>query len=1627
MAAIDSLNIKVDASAQSANGQLDKLVKKMMELRRTLGGLNANELNTFASGMNHFTKAAQALSGVKTSDFAKLAKGLDKLADAKKLESTAQSVEKSAGSLQESVSMTQKALGSGLKFDSKGIQNVKKSVQSLANEFSSAGTGNALSNNLSEIEKEADKLRNKLDQLSEKEQKALAVGNSSPENKTFRSLQYDIAVSLNRLSELEQKISQIKTHKVQDLSSIPIIRSDAGNEFSETKAAAKTMLNTGRVPKSAKYSVDASAESLKESLEQVNRAESAVQGFAGKIAEAKAQLASIEKGGKSLGTDEWDEAYIALQKVVTEAKAYKAALNERANGLETDIKSTDSLDVKLQKLKVDLKQLKADGFGFGDKAFDETYREILKTDSALKKYKTDLKESVSGEQNLSTFDRVKQGFHSIWTESQQAGNSASSFGSKLRSFMSSLRGNAVSAFGSRLKALIPIFHGTTSSTGNLISKLAKLYVGFRSLRGIGEYLRGAVESSMDYIEEFNYFDTTMGKIASEWGKEYKKYGYQNAEEYGESFKNRLTQTMGKMTGFQIENDGTLSDLGKKNLGLDPTQMTNYAASVAQVTNSVGMTGEASVVTSEALSMLAGDMSSFKNLDMDTVMNNFSSGLLGQSRALYKFGIDTSNATLKQYALANGIKKNVSAMSQSEKMQLRMLAILDQSKVSWGDLAKTINSPSNQLRLLNNNFRSLSRTVGAIVLPAVAKILPYINGLVIAIRRLFEWTASMLGVDLSKVIGSSGGGYSDAFDGLEDSADDAKDAVDDTSDSVKKLSKQLMGFDELNVINTNSDNTKKDDDKNSKPIDLTSQLSNALADYKTVWDKAYKNMTNDAEKFANKLTKLFKKAWKSGNGTDIGSAIAGWLNKGISWVNDNVDQFAKGAKKVAKLLATAINGFVAKLDWAGLGSAIGKSMKAAIEAETTFFSTVNWLNLGKAIATTLNAWIDTGVIQSYLKGTATKIRAAIELAFGAIKTFHFSSLGTALGQGINDAFAVMNKVNKKTGLNGWQELGQTISGGISGILTSISTALNTVKWDSVGQAIATAIGSIDFKGIVWNLGDVAMKILGALAEAIKGAFAQSPVETAIVTALGFIKLSTLTTKSMEKAATKILKVLGISLEKDETALTVLGGKIKGAIEKALGKVKDFGMNYVKPLAGKIMGKIATAVGAETATVSGIASAIGTGITTAFAQVPALMTGSLSGLATAGAAATAATVATTLVAAVAAVGIGAKIGKSIGDELVSEDMKQYQVDWKFSDFIHFTDDDWSDFWSAFADWWVDVQDWWGNKALAIKTTFGDWKKSISGWWNGVKAWWGDKYVTLKAAVQEKVDGALDKVKGAWNAIKDKVSTLTADAKEKAAGALAALKSRWTAIKDSKAVKTLEQTGKDIIDKAKKSWDAIKSGQATKTLKEKGKSAIEKVSKIWNKIKDREVTQTLKQEGTKAFNKVKKAWDSLTDKKISVSLITDAVKSGIKLIIDWINKYIIGAINKIKVSIPKWVPKIGGKDFGFNLKTIAMPKFATGGFPEQGQYFLAREKGPELVGTIGNKTAVANNNQIVQSVSDGVFNALNPVLTQVCNAINSMGNGSSGQPLYVEGVSDGDIVRITTKANTDHKNRFGKPLYI
>lgn len=248
--------------------------------------------------------------------------------------------------------------------------------------------------------------------------------------------------------------------------------------------------------------------------------------------------------------------------------------------------------------------------------------------------------------------------------------------------------------GTASNGLIRSLNNAYSSTskakkgfGSLASAIGRFYATyFMVIRG-GKKLIEAIKSTTDYIEAFNYQAVAFGKIGSEWDKDYEKYGYDNATAYAESFQNRVNDTLGKLSGLKVNvQGGLLEESGAKNLGLNIQEITQYASQLASVTNSLGQTGEATTAITKSMTMLAGDISSLFNVDYSTVAQNLQSGLIGQSRALYKYGIDITNATLATYAYNLGISKSVSEMTQMEKQQLRVLAILDQSKVSWGDLA-----------------------------------------------------------------------------------------------------------------------------------------------------------------------------------------------------------------------------------------------------------------------------------------------------------------------------------------------------------------------------------------------------------------------------------------------------------------------------------------------------------------------------------------------------------------------------------------------------------------------------------------------------------------------------------------------------------------------------------------------------------------------------------------------------------------------------------------------------------------------------------------------------------------------------------------------------------------------------
>lgn len=532
--------------------------------------------------------------------------------------------------------------------------------------------------------------------------------------------------------------------------------------------------------------------------------------------------------------------------------------------------------------------------------------------------------------------------------------------------------------GSSSKSDFSVFNNTLKSsykhTTSLAAMFGKFYANyFMVIRGVKK-LWSSIEGTTDYIEALNYQNVAFGKISSEWDKEWEKYGYENAEAYADSFTDRINDTLGKLSGVRFDEEAQiLKETGMKNLGLNLQTITQYASQLASVTNSVGQTGEVSLAAADAFTKLAGDMSSLFNVDYSSVAKNLQSGLIGQSRALYKYGIDITNATLQTYAYELGLEKAVSEMTQAEKMQLRMVAILDQSKVSWGDLANTINSPSNMIRQFTTNLKEAGMVLGQLFLPMLQKVLPVMNGVSIAAKRLLTDIAGLLGIKID--VDAFGQGYTD----LGEDIDGITDSLDDVTASAKKAKAGLRGFDELNVINMGDAASGVSGGVGS--IDLTEQILASTAEYNKVWQEAYDQMENRAQKFADKIQEfleplkkflvnllsgdfasagysytkmatgfynLLTKALSKVNWTAIGNNIGEFLIH-VEWTDifESVVDFMferlksafklwKGVFDVAPLETAFITG-IALLKWTGLGDVFAKSLTNAL---TTQLSKIN---------------------------------------------------------------------------------------------------------------------------------------------------------------------------------------------------------------------------------------------------------------------------------------------------------------------------------------------------------------------------------------------------------------------------------------------------------------------------------------------------------------------------------------------------------------------------------------------------------------------------------------------------------------------------------------------------------------
>ena len=669
-------------------------------------------------------------------------------------------------------------------------------------------------------------------------------------------------------------------------------------------------------------------------------------------------------------------------------------------------------------------------------------------------------------------------------------------------------GNALSSLKDKLKSAHKSSKGFVSSIGMFY---AKFFLVIRAVKKFGQ----AIGSAQDYIEEFIYFSVALDKVGKDSANQFKKAGYNSAEEYAGSFRKRFGKLQKQLTGYKVDtNTGDATNTFSHNLGLDLTEVMNYNAAIAQITNSAGMLGETSIDSAKALTMLSADWASLANLDTADVMQNFQSGLVGQSRALYKYGIDITSAGLAQTAMNHGVTESIKNLSQQSKMQLRVLTMLEQSKVAYADLARTINQPANQLRMLQAGFKKLSLTIGSLFMPIVQKLYPYMNAVVMVLQDFAQWVAKLAGIKLGDTDGSRKTPEVPDYSNAADDTDKVAKNMDKTAKKTKKAADNLQGFDIVNKLQDNSDSDSGDTDPSggNANIDLSKDISDALKNYEKIWDNAFKSNQNKAVELYKKMKKAILDAWKGGDFTSLGSALANWINKGmrnIPWT-----KIKKTTKKIAKSLATFLNGFVKDLDWTKLGENFSEGLNTWFETSYTFFKTFDWLKFGQSIKEGITAAINTFDGDLAGKSLGAKLRGMIQFAFGVMVDFPYKNLGKKIGDYINGFLEEMGEVRKNTGLTGWQELGKTISDGITGILDTIDTALSTVNWWEVGKAIGDFLSEIEWGKTLLKVGKIIVKgLFNALKVAIS-AFIRDPLgiafklSTVLIGVFAYKKLKTL---------------------------------------------------------------------------------------------------------------------------------------------------------------------------------------------------------------------------------------------------------------------------------------------------------------------------------------------------------------------------------------------------------------------------------------------------------------------------------------------------------------------------------------
>lgn len=984
-------------------------------------------------------------------------------------------------------------------------------------------------------------------------------------------------------------------------------------------------------------------------------------------------------------------------------------------------------------------------------------------------------------------------------------------------------GRAATSLGKSLN----IFSGSAtkakSSSFSLAAAFGKLYASYWLLFRAFSKIKDAIDISSSLTEVENVVRTTFGN----YEKLIQDFSKTSIQDFG------MSELTAKQVASRFQAMGTA-------MGFSQGKMADMSLQLTKLT---------------------ADMASFYDMEQSDVARNLQAVFTGETEPLRKYGLDLTQATLKEWAMKQGLDADISSMTQAEKTMLRYQYVMANTAAAQGDFARTSDTWANQVRILKQSFEQLAAIIGGALINAFKPFVRTLNAVMQKVIAFATTVTNALGSIFGWKFEISSGGLADDWSDAAGSAADIADSTGQAAKNVEKMNKGLRAFDELNLITTPDNSSGSGSGGSGGGGASGGGASGGLVQVDTIF--------KDYESQIRSLREL---------GAYISDALSDAMES-IDW-----DRIYSKARNFGKGLADFLNGLITPRLFGDVGMTIASALNTAIYTALSFGEEFDWTNLGDSIAAGVNRFFE---------------------------TFDFSALG------------------------------RTINTWVHGIYDTITTAIGNIKWSEVWNGVTDFLSEIDLETISLIIGAFALKYAGKI---LTGKILKETIGKLIsekfVAAFG-----------QESVKSILSYIVPISLSVAAGTLTFTIGKdsIKKDAENLVKAYKDGGfLQYLQESLKQLINPFEwiNTYGGGILSQKGILDRYSDGVDLNIKMPKKEDYASLDEYQKA----------------------LNDFNNNVPDSLKvpsSFDLKAWINEWKQINGLDNVDlraevvlPNLREKISGFKD---DVKEWWGlDVELPVRNKLTTTLEDVSSWWEDVKEYWGEK----KLSIQTEIGEIKGKIEEKWNEASEYIQEnilpwFTKDHwLEIGNGIKEGLSTKWEEFST-----WWSDTGIAVW------WNEKVSPWFTEdTWKNLGESIRKGLSKKWEEF-------TGWWENTGFY----KWWNQdvapkFTTDKWTFSGISDGLKqafdnavAGIKQV--W-NNFATWLNSKLSFS---WDSvNIGGKEIiqAGNINLGKIPTFAAGGFPKQYSMFMAGENGvPEILGTVGGKTAVAGGQEIT-GIRDAVY---------------------------------------------------------